>query len=90
MTVTVAVTGSRAEAELIVGMLQNNGIRAAVSADDAGAVDLALQAQGVRVLVPDGDEGRARHLLQTNEPEAPKLNRLQRLVVRLLGGDSER
>lgn len=35
-TVPVTVVTSRTEAELIVGMLRNNGPRAAVFADDAG------------------------------------------------------
>lgn len=85
MAVTVAVAGSRAEAELIVGMLRGHGIAAAVSADDAGGVEVALQAQGVRVLVPDADAPQARALLR--EPTEPaRLNRVQRWVVRLLGG----
>lgn len=85
MAITVAVTGSRVEAELIVGMLRNHGVRAAVSADDAGGVDLALQAQGVRVLVPEDQAGKARDLL--GEPDADKrLNRFQQWIVRLLGG----
>lgn len=85
MAITVAVTGSRVEAELIVGMLRNHGVRAAVSADDAGGVDLALQAQGVRVLVPEDQASKARDLL--GEPDADKrLNRFQQWIVRLLGG----
>ena len=35
-TVPVAVVASRIEAELIVGLLRSNGVRAVVSADDAG------------------------------------------------------
>jgi hypothetical protein len=62
-TVPVAVVTSRTEAELIVGMLRNNDLRAAVSADDAGGQEPALQAQGVRVLVPRSDEAAARRLL---------------------------
>ena len=44
-TVPVAVISSRTEAELIVGMLRSNGLRAAVSADDAGGQDPQLQVQ---------------------------------------------
>jgi hypothetical protein len=62
-TVPVAVVTSRTEAELIAGMLRNNGLRAAVSADDAGGQEPALQAQGVRVLVAPSDEASARRLL---------------------------
>ena len=59
----VAVVPSRTEAELIVGMLRSNGLRAAVSADDAGGQDPQLQMQGVRVLVAASDEASARQLL---------------------------
>jgi uncharacterized membrane protein len=59
----VAVVASRIEAELIVGMLRSNGVRAAVSADDAGGQDPQLQIQGVRVLVAPSDEATARQLL---------------------------
>jgi hypothetical protein len=62
-TVPVAVVTSRAEAELIVGMLRNNGLRAAVSADDAGEEEPQLQLQGVRVLVAPSDEAPARRLI---------------------------
>jgi hypothetical protein len=85
----VAVVGSRQEAELIVGMLKNHGIHASVSADDVGRVDLALQAQGVRVLVPDSEVSRARHLVGAEPAASSRLNRFQRLVVRLLGGPGD-
>jgi len=62
-TVPVAVVASRTEAELIVGLLRSNGLRAAVSADDAGGVEPQLQLQGVRVLVAAPDEAAARQLL---------------------------
>jgi hypothetical protein len=62
-TVPVAVVASRTEAELIVGMLRSNGLRAAVSADDAGGEEPQLQLQGVRVLVAASDEASARRLL---------------------------
>jgi hypothetical protein len=61
--VPVAVVTSRTEAELIVGMLRNNGLRAAISADDAGGQNPQLQMQGVRVLVAPSDEASARRLL---------------------------
>ena len=62
-TVPVAVVASRTEAELIVGMLRSNGLRAAVSADDAGGQEPQLQIQGVRVLVARDDEAAARQLI---------------------------
>lgn len=61
--VPVAVVTSRVEAELIVGMLRSHGLRAAVSADDAGGQEPELQLQGVRVLVASSDEVAARRLL---------------------------
>jgi hypothetical protein len=66
-TVTITAVPSRTEAELIVGMLRNNGVRATVSADDAGGQEPQLQAQGVRVLVAPADEAVARQLLAATE-----------------------
>lgn len=56
LTVPLTVVTSRTEAELIVGLLSINGLRAAVSADDAGGQDPQLQLEGVRVLIcsPEG------------------------------------
>ena len=89
--VSVAVVGSRTEAELIAGMLRSNGIQAAIAADDAGGWDPQLQtASGVDVLVPAEDAARARKLIG-DEPQSSKpLNAFQRLLVRLLGGKSPR
>lgn len=61
--VSVAIVATRTEADLIVGMLRSNGLRAAVSADDAGGQEPQLQLQGVRVLVAPSDEAAARQLL---------------------------
>jgi Putative prokaryotic signal transducing protein len=62
-SVSVAVVASRTEAELIVGMLRSHGVRAAVSADDAGGQYPQMQIEGVRVLVAPSDEASARRLL---------------------------
>jgi len=70
-TVAVAVVASRTEAELIVGMLRNNGLRAAVSADDAGGQEPQLQLQGVRVLVAAADEAPARRLIAAANDGTP-------------------
>ena len=59
----VAVVDSRVEAELIVGMLRSNGVRATFVADDAGALHPHLQIKGVRILVDRSDEASARRLL---------------------------
>ena len=70
-TVPVTVVATRTEAELIVGMLRNNDLTAAVSADDAGGQQPQLQMQGVRVLVAPADEAEARRLLDAaNSPPA--------------------
>jgi Putative prokaryotic signal transducing protein len=61
--VPVAVASSRIEADLIVGMLRSNGVRAVVSADDAGGLEPQLQIRGVRVLVTPSDQAAARQLL---------------------------
>jgi len=57
--------GSRAEADLVVGLLRSHGLRAAVATDDAGGQEPQLDLQGVRVLVPSADEAPARELLGT-------------------------
>jgi hypothetical protein len=90
-TETVAVVGSRVEAELIVGMLRNHGIKAAMSADDVNGWEPQLQVgSGVQVLVSAADAGRARKLIGDDEEPAKPLNAVQRLLVRLLGGRSTR
>jgi predicted Fe-Mo cluster-binding NifX family protein len=66
-TVSVAVVGSRTEAELIAGMLRSHGVRAAVSADDAGGQYPQMQQDGVRVLVAPSDEASARRLLADDD-----------------------
>jgi predicted Fe-Mo cluster-binding NifX family protein len=62
-SVSVAVVASRAEAELIVGLLRSHGLSATVSADDAGGQYPQMQAEGVRVLVARSDEASARQVL---------------------------
>jgi len=64
-TVSVALVYSRIEAELIAGLLRSNGVRAVVSADDAGGQEPQLQLDGVRVLVARSDEVVARELLSS-------------------------
>jgi hypothetical protein len=66
-SVPVALAATRIEAELIVGMLRSNGLRAVVSADDAGGLEPQLQIQGVRVLVVPSDEASARRLLAADD-----------------------
>jgi Putative prokaryotic signal transducing protein len=62
-TVCAAVVGSRTEAELLAGILRSHGLKAVVSADDAGGQYPQMQIDGVRVLVAPSDEASARRLL---------------------------
>jgi hypothetical protein len=48
----------------MAGMLEAHGIRAIVSADDAGGLEPQLQAAGVRVLVASADAEEARTLIE--------------------------
>jgi hypothetical protein len=66
-SVPVAVVSSRAEADLIVGLLNSHGLRASVAADDVGGQEPQLQLQGVRVLVAAADAASARRLLVAAE-----------------------
>ena len=59
-----AVASSTAEAQLIAGLLEANGIAAIVSADDAGGQEPQWQlTEGVRVLVASDDLARAQALI---------------------------
>jgi hypothetical protein len=72
LTASVAVVGSRTEAEIVVGFLESRGVQAAVAADDAGGQEPQLQLQGVRVLVDPSDEAAARrHLATVDAPATP-------------------
>jgi Putative prokaryotic signal transducing protein len=68
--VSVAVVGSRTEAELIVGLLNSHGLRAFAATDDAGGQEPQLQLQGVRVLVSASDAAAARRLLAAADESA--------------------
>ncbi len=55
---------NRILAELAAGMLEAEGIEALIMADDAGGTYPALQfVRGVRLLVAQEDEARAREIL---------------------------
>ena len=69
-TAVVAVAGSTAEAQLIAGLLEANGIAAFVSADDAGGQEPQWQlTEGVRVLVATGDLASAQALISETTAE---------------------
>jgi len=73
--VLLAVVGSRAEADLILGLLVSHGLRAAVTTDDAGGQEPQLQVQGgVRVLVAASDADSARELLASAEDVNPPVD----------------
>ena len=57
---------NRPEAELGKGLLEANGIKAMVSADDAGGMrpDLMQATGGVRLLVREGDKEIAIRILE--------------------------
>jgi hypothetical protein len=73
--VSVALVGSRVEAELIVGLLRSHGLRAAAVTDDAGGQEPQWQLNGVRVLVPASDEAAARELLATTDDATGPVDR---------------
>ena len=68
--VSVAVVPSRIEAELVVGLLRSNGLKAGYSADDAGGQEPQLQLQGVHVVVASSDEAQARQILAEAKADA--------------------
>ena len=71
LNAVVAQVPSTLEARLIVGMLEANGIEAAVSSDDAGGQEPQLQlTQGVRVLVASEDEAPALELIAEANDES--------------------
>lgn len=72
--VCVAVVTTRAEAELIVGMLRSGGLRAATSADDVGGRQPELQLHGVQVLVARADVAEARECLADIESNPPDVD----------------
>ena len=85
----VAAVASRVEAELIAGMLRNHGVKAYVSGDDAGGMQVLHQAEAFRVLVADVEADEARRLLDatgSHRSGPPRPNAFQRWLVRLLGG----
>ena len=72
-TAVAAIAGSRAEAQLIAGLLEANGIAAVVSTDDAGGQEPQWQLTGgVRVLVATGDLVSAQALIsETSAGQTP-------------------
>jgi hypothetical protein len=64
--VQVGAYGSRAQAEMMVELLRNEGIDAITEIDDAGGLrpDVPMGMGGAKVLVRPEDEERAREILE--------------------------
>ncbi|GIF23722.1 hypothetical protein BJ973_004333 [Actinoplanes tereljensis] len=62
-TVPVASVSSRAEGDIVAGLLRSAGIEARVTADDAGGEIGSFQLEGVSVLVAPADEAEARAIV---------------------------
>ena len=63
--ICIQTLGSRVEAELARGLLESNGVSAAVSTDSAGGLDLEREfVPGVRLLVKRKDARKALVLLK--------------------------
>ena len=70
--VVLTVVPSRVVADLVVGLLADNGIRAFAAVDDLGGMQPSLQMLGVRVLVAIEDLAEAQALLASGiEPDGP-------------------
>ena len=68
---TIATVPSHAEADLIVGLMQANGIHAFTAADDAGGAYPGLGFGWVRVVVDARDAPEARAVLDSTPGGAP-------------------
>jgi hypothetical protein len=67
-TSVVAQVPSEIEAQIIVGLLQSEGIAATLTTDAAGGIEPQLElTQSVHVLVRAEDEERARALIDASQ-----------------------
>jgi putative signal transducing protein len=62
-TVPIGSFASRSEAEIVVGLLESQGIAASIMADDAGGAYPFELSGGARVLVDESDAEAAREVL---------------------------
>jgi Putative prokaryotic signal transducing protein len=63
-SVPIGSFASRAEAEIVVGLLESEGIAASISADDAGGAYPSFEfVSGAQVLVDESDARAARDAL---------------------------
>jgi hypothetical protein len=61
--VAIGSYGTRAEAEIVVGLLESEGIAASITADDAGGAYPFVLSGGAEVLVDESDAEAAREAL---------------------------
>jgi hypothetical protein len=62
-TVAIGTFATRAEAEIVVGLLESQGIAASITADDAGGAYPFDLSGGAQVVVDASDAEAARELL---------------------------
>ena len=67
--VPIGTFATRGEAEIVVGMLEAEGIAASISADDAGGAYPFVLSGGAVVLVDEGDAEAASQLLADRRSE---------------------
>ena len=60
---------TRSEAEIVVGLLESEGIAASISADDAGGAYPFELSGGARVFVQESDADAARQVLARGRSE---------------------
>jgi leucyl aminopeptidase (aminopeptidase T) len=61
--VAIGRYATRAEAEIVTGLLESEGISASIAADDAGGAYPFVLSGGAEVLVDDSDADAAREAL---------------------------
>ncbi|MFH1188892.1 MAG: DUF2007 domain-containing protein [bacterium] len=65
--IKIAIYNTRAEAELIGGLLENNGIKSLISSDGGGVPHLRFFNGPSQLLVNEKDEGKAREILEVED-----------------------
>jgi type III secretory pathway lipoprotein EscJ len=67
--ITVGIFGTRAEAEIVQGLLASAGIDASIRADDAGGAYPFVLSGEAQVLVDESDATAASEILATRTDE---------------------
>lgn len=68
-SIPIGSFATRSEAEIVVGLLESEGIAASISADDAGGAYPFELSGGARVLVDESDAEAAREVLARGRSE---------------------